>query len=80
MNRERQAPLLPTRVLVVALCLAAFAIGLLILSTMALAQDSSAGDPQSEITIIDKKIVPANYTTVKANVTVIPITNNTSDK
>ena len=80
MNREKHAPLLPTRVLVVALCLAAFAIGLFIISTTALAQKSSAGDLQSENTIIDKKIIPANYTTVKANVTVIPITNNTSNK
>jgi hypothetical protein len=80
MNREGQAPLLPTRVLVVALCLAAFAIALFIISTTALAQNSSAGDLQSENTIIDKKIIPANYTTVKTNVTVIPITNNTSNK
>ena len=76
----RQVPFLQARVLVVALCLVTFTVSLLIISTTALAQDSSAGDPQSEIIIIDKKIVPANYTTVKANVTVIPITNNTSDK
>jgi hypothetical protein len=55
MNREGQAPLLPTRVLVVALCLAAFAICLFIISTTALAQNSGAGDLQSENTIIDKK-------------------------
>ena len=38
---------------------------------------TSASDQQSEITIVDKTIVPANKTTVKANVTVIFATNNT---
>jgi hypothetical protein len=75
MDRNRQAPLLPTRVLVIALCLVTFAIGLLIISTTALAQDNSTGD-QSEITIVDSTIIPANATTVKANVTVTPINNN----
>jgi hypothetical protein len=68
MDRKRQAPLLPTRVLVIALCLVTFAIGLLIISTTALAQDNSTGD-QSEITVVDRTIVPANSTTAKANVT-----------
>ena len=77
MDRKRQVPLLPTtRVFVVALCLVIFAIGLLIISTTALAQDNSTGDQQPEITIVDRTIVPANMTTVKANVTVIPINNN----
>ena len=77
MDRKRQVPLLPTtRVFVVALCLVIFAIGLLIISTTALAQDNSTGDQQPEITIVDRTIVPANTTTVKANVTVIPINNN----
>lgn len=75
MDRKRQAPLLPTRVLVIALCLVTFAIGLLIISTTALAQDNITGD-QSEITVVDRTIVPANSTTAKANVTVTP-TNNT---
>lgn len=56
MDRKRQAPLLPTRVLVIALCLITFAIGLLIISTTALAQDNSTGDQQSEITIVDRTI------------------------
>jgi hypothetical protein len=71
----RRAPLFPPRVLVVALCLVSFAVGLLIITTTALAQDNSTGD-QSEVTIVDRTIVPANTTTVKANVTVIPINNN----
>ncbi|MDQ4012231.1 MAG: hypothetical protein M3146_00725 [Thermoproteota archaeon] len=71
----RQAPLFLPRVLVVALCLVAFAVGLLIITTTALAQDNSTGD-QSEVTIVDRTIVPANTTTVKANVTVMPINNN----
>jgi hypothetical protein len=78
MDRKRQAPLLPTRVLVIALCLVTFAIGLLIISTTALAQDNSTGDQRPEITIVDRTIVPANTTTVKTNVTVIPITNNSN--
>ena len=69
----RQAPLFPPRVLVVALV--SFAVGLLIITTTALAQDNSTGD-QSEVTIVDRTIVPTNTTTVKANVTVIPINNN----
>ena len=73
----RQAPLFPPRVLVVALCLVSFAVGLLIITTTALAQDNSTGD-QSEVTIVDRTIVPANTTTIKANVTVIPINNNTA--
>ena len=76
MDRKRQAPLLPTRVLVIALCLVSFAIGLLIISTTALAQDNSTGDQQPEITIVDRTIEPANTTTVKANVTVIPVNNS----
>ena len=77
MDRKRQVPLLPTtHVFVVALCLVIFAIGLLIISTTALAQDNSTGDQRPEITIVDRTIVPANTTTVKANVTVIPINNN----
>ena len=71
----RQAPLFPPRVLVVALCLVSFAVGLLIITTTALAQDNGTGD-QSEVTVVDRTIVPANTTTVKANVTVIPINNN----
>jgi hypothetical protein len=76
MDQKRQAPLLPIRVLVIALCLVTFAVGLLIIGTTALAQDNSTGDQQAEVTIVDRTIVPANATTVKANVTVIPITNN----
>jgi hypothetical protein len=53
MDRKRQAPLLPTRVLVIALCLITFAVGLLIISTTALAQDNGTGDQQPEITIVD---------------------------
>ena len=79
MDQKRQAPLLPTRVLVIALCLVTFAVGLLIISTTALAQDNSTGDQQPEVTTVDRTIVPANATTVKANVTVIPITNNMTD-
>ena len=75
MDRKRQAPLLPTRVLVIALCLVTFAIGLLIISTTTLAQANST-DGQSEITIVDRTIVPANVTMSKANVTVIPINKN----
>ncbi len=71
----RRAPLFPPRVLVVALCLVSFAVGLLIITTTALAQDNSTGE-QSEVTIVDRTIVPANTNTVKANVTVIPINNN----
>ena len=45
------------------------------ISITALAQNSSTGDIQSEITAVDRKIVPANSSTVKANVTIIPLTN-----
>jgi signal transduction histidine kinase len=72
----RQVPFLQARVLVVALCLVTFTVSLLIISTTASAQDNRT-DNQSEITIVDRTIVPANTTTVKANVTVIPINNNT---
>jgi hypothetical protein len=73
----RQVSFLQVRVLVVALCLVTFVVGLLIISTTASAQDNST-DNQSEITIVDRTIVPANTTTIKANVTVIPINNNTA--
>lgn len=72
----RQVPLLQARVLVVTLCLVTFVVGLLIISTTALAQDNSTGNQQPEITTVDRSIIPANATTVKANVTVIPFTNN----
>jgi hypothetical protein len=51
--------------------------GLLFINTTALAQNSSTDDIQSEITEVDRKIVPANSSTVKANVTVMPLTNIT---
>jgi hypothetical protein len=73
---DRQVKFLQVKVLVVALCLVTFVVGLLIISTTASAQDNST-DNQSEITIVDRTIVPANTTTIKANVTVIPINNNT---
>lgn len=73
---DRQVKFLQVRVLVVALCLVTFVVGLLIISTTASAQDNST-DNQSEITIVDRTIVPSNTTTIKANVTVIPINNNT---
>jgi signal transduction histidine kinase len=73
----RQVSFLQVRVLVVALCLVTFVVGLLIISTTASAQDNST-DNQSEITIVERTIVPANTTTIKANVTVIPINNNTA--
>ena len=73
----RQVSFLQVRVLVVALCLVTFVVGLLIISTTASAQDNST-DNQSEITIVDRTIVPANTTTIKANVTVIPINKNTA--
>ena len=87
MSREGQELISPTMVLVVVLC-SAFHIDLLIVSTAVFAQGTttsglnnqsttSASDQQSEITIVDKTIVPANKTTVKANVTVIFATNNT---
>jgi signal transduction histidine kinase len=73
----RQVSFLQVRVLVVALCLVTFVVGLLIISTTASAQDNST-DNQSEITIVERTIVPANTTTIKANVTVIPINSNTA--
>jgi hypothetical protein len=73
----RQVPFLQARVLVVALCLVTFTVSLLIISTTVSAQDNRT-DNQSEITIVDRTIVPVNTTTVKANVTVIPINNNTA--
>ena len=73
----RQVSFFQVRVLVVALCLVTFVVGLLLISTTASAQDNST-DNQSEITIVDRTIVPANTTTIKANVTVIPINNNTA--
>ena len=73
----RQVSFLQVRVLVVALCLVTFVVGLLIISTTASAQDNST-DNQSEITIVDRTIVPANATTIKANVPVIPMNNNTA--
>ena len=75
----RQVSFLQVRVLVVALCLVTFVAGLLIISTTASAQDNST-DNQSEVTIVDRTIVPANTTTIKANVTVIPINNNTAER
>ena len=86
MSRKGQELISPTMVLVVVLC-SAFHVDLLIISTAVFAQGTntsglnnqttSASDQQSEITIVDKTIVPANKTTVKANVTVISPTNNT---
>jgi signal transduction histidine kinase len=73
----RQVSFLQARVLVVAICLVTLVVGLLIISTTASAQDNSAGN-QSEITIVDRTIVPANTTTIKANVTVIPLNNSTA--
>jgi hypothetical protein len=86
MSRKGQELISPTMVLVVVLC-SAFHVDLLIISTAVFAQSTntsglnnhttSASDQQSEITIVDKTIVPANKTTVKANVTVISPTNIT---
>jgi hypothetical protein len=86
MSKKGQELISPTMVLVVVLC-SAFHVDLLISSTAVFAQGTntsglnnhttSASDQQSEITIVDKTIVPANKTTVKANVTVISPTNNT---
>ena len=89
-SKEGKLLLLPTIVLAVPLCLAAFVVGLLVISNTALAQDTdtgrvnnqnttSASNQQSEFTVVDKTIVPANQTTVKANITVIPLVNNTSN-
>jgi hypothetical protein len=87
MSRKGQELISPTMVLVVLLC-STFHVDLLIFSTGVFAQGTntsglnnqsttSASDQQLEITIVDKTIVPANKTTVKANVTVISPTNNT---
>jgi hypothetical protein len=65
--------------LVVSLGGIACVIGLLFISTIALAQNSSTGDTQS-FTLVDRKIVPANSTTVKANVTIIPLNINGINK
>ena len=78
-NIERgvNPPLFYIRMLIVSLSLVAYVTCLLFISTTALAQNSSTGDIQSEITVVDRKIVPANSSTVKANVTIIPLTNIT---
>jgi hypothetical protein len=87
MSRKGQELISPTTVLVVVLC-SAFYVDLLFISTAVFAQGTnssglnnesttSASDQQSEITIVDKTIVPANKTTVKADVTVIFATANT---
>jgi hypothetical protein len=86
MSRKGQKLISPTTVLVVVLS-SAFYVDLIIItavfaqgtSTSGLDNQSTTGasDQQSEITLVDKTIVPANKTTVKANVTVIFATNNT---
>jgi hypothetical protein len=87
MSRKGQELISPAMVIVVVLC-SEFHVDLLNISTAVFAQGTntsglnnqsttSASDQQSEITIVDKTIVPANKTTVKANVTVIFATNNT---
>ena len=87
MSRKGQELISPAMVIVVVLC-SEFHVDLLNISTAVFAQGTntsglnnqsttSASDQQSEITILDKTIVPANKTTVKANVTVIFATNNT---
>jgi hypothetical protein len=87
MSRKGQELISPAMVIVVVLC-SEFHVDLLNISTAVFAQGTntsglnnqsttSASDQQSEITIVDKTIVPANKTTVKANVTVISPTNNT---
>ena len=86
MSRKGQELISPAMVIVVVLC-SEFHVDLLNISTAVFAQGTntsglnnqsttSASDQQSEI-IVDKTIVPANKTTVKANVTVISPTNNT---
>jgi hypothetical protein len=69
--------LVSIRKLVASLSPIACITGLLFINTTALAQNSSTDDIQSEIIEVDRKIVPANSSTVKANVTVIPLTNIT---
>ena len=86
MSRKGQELISPAMVIVVVLC-SEFHVDLLNISTAVFAQGTntsglnihttSASDQQSEITIVDKTIVPANKTTVKANVTVNFATNNT---
>jgi hypothetical protein len=87
MSRKGQELISPAMVIVVVLC-SEFHVDLLNISTAVFAQGTntsglnnqsttSASDQQSEITIVDKTIVPAYKTTVKANVTVIFATNNT---
>ena len=87
MSRKGQELISPAMVIVVVLC-SEFHVDLLNISTAVFAQGTntsglnnqsttSASDQQSEFTIVDKTIVPANKTTVKANVTVIFATNNT---
>ena len=87
MSRKGQELISPAMVIVVVLC-SEFHVDLLNISIAVFAQGTntsglnnqsttSASDQQSEITIVDKTIVPANKTTVKANVTVIFATNNT---
>ena len=85
MSRKGQELISPAMVIVVVLC-SEFHVDLLNISTAVFAQGTNtsglnnqstttASDQQSEI-IVDKTIVPANKTTVKANVTVIFATNN----
>jgi hypothetical protein len=77
-ERERvKTSLVSIRRLVASLSPIARITGLLFISITTLAQGSSTGDTQSEITAVDRKIVPANSSTVKANVTIIPLTNVT---
>ena len=76
-GRGLKHKLVSIRRLVASLSQFACITGLLFISTTALAQNSSTGDIQSEITAVDRKIVPANSSTVKANVTIIPLTKVT---
>ncbi|HEY3524726.1 MAG TPA: hypothetical protein VGK47_00910 [Nitrososphaeraceae archaeon] len=79
-NVEREkvnTSLVSIRTLVISLSSIACITGLLFISTTALAQNSSTGDILSEITAVERKIVPANSSTVKANVTILPLTNVT---
>jgi hypothetical protein len=69
--------LVSIRRLVESLSLIVCITGLLFINTTAVAQNSSTGDIQSEITVVERKIVPADSSTVKANVTIIPLTNVT---
>jgi hypothetical protein len=65
------------QILAIGISIATMAIAPSLVDNLASAQDNST-DNQSEITIVDRIIVPANTTTIKANVTVIPINNNTA--